>query len=134
MYIFYHDRNIKSSYLKDVILVCKDLKIQFQSTFPRGERPTWIFILSILLLFQSTFPRGERLRFPFIYGSFICFNPRSHEGNDEIVRFKGFQVEVSIHVPTRGTTGFRGIRRGSDGFQSTFPRGERQVLAFMIEG
>ena len=34
---------------------------QFQSTFPRGERPFAQLFLLLGGLFQSTFPRGERL-------------------------------------------------------------------------
>ena len=33
--------------------------------------------------FQSTFPRGERHNFYFCVDKFVCFNPRSHEGNDQ---------------------------------------------------
>ena len=32
------------------------------------------------------------------------FNPRSHEGNDDCMRDILFYLEISIHVPTRGTT------------------------------
>ena len=62
----------------------------------------------ITVKFQSTFPRGERRlseRLPALYP--YCFNPRSHEGNDN-----GVQL----------------IQQGLILFQSTFPRGERRPL------
>ena len=34
--------------------------------------------------------------------------------------------QVSIHVPTRGTTAKDGDLTGEELFQSTFPRGERR--------
>ena len=44
---------------------------------------------------------------PSEYAPFINFNPRSHEGND--IRFKRVLhfIQISIHVPTRGTTEYR---------------------------
>ena len=77
----------------------------------------------------------------------MSFNPRSHEGNDDVQEYINSFREVSIHVPTRGTTmrhryarifdtvsihvptrGTTGLRIGELldlKFQSTFPRGER---------
>ena len=56
-------------------------------------------------VFQSTFPRGERLLCTTLFASKKSFNPRSHEGNDEIPPpTRGNATFVSIHVPTRGTT------------------------------
>ena len=79
-------------------------------------------------LFQSTFPRGERRIHQRRRESAVCFNPRSHEGNDGRYDLKNFSKHVSIHVPTRGTTKID-IKEFLDklGFQSTFPRGERRV-------
>ena len=80
---------------------------EFQSTFPRGERPvpghvvsdfirisihvpSWgttipgLMVSALLSLFQSTFPRGER---PSRRSSFSLesdFNPRSLVGNDQV--------------------------------------------------
>ena len=34
----------------------------------------------------------------------LCFNPRSHEGNDALQDRQERNTTVSIHVPTRGTT------------------------------
>ena len=77
-------------------------------------------------MFQSTFPRGER---PILNTSILTaagFNPRSHEGNDRVLR-----------VPPRIQDGFnprshegndsrrQQLRQRQTLFQSTFPRGER---------
>ena len=73
----------------------------FQSTFPRGERP------SPAGLSRTTrqFPRGERRS-----GIHPAADPQP----------------VSIHVPTRGTTKTAVDQQRGHWFQSTFPRGERQ--------
>ena len=56
--------------------------------------------------FQSTFPRGERLITDKEVQDMESFNPRSHEGNDSpLRRLSQHYRSVSIHVPTRGTTG-----------------------------
>ena len=57
--------------------------IQFQSTFPRGER--------------QCFLKGNELRYD-------GFNPRSREGNDAGDSEHERNAGVSIHVPARGTT------------------------------
>ena len=56
---------------------------KFQSTFPHGERQPAASRESIRDLFQSTFPHGER--------------PESDPVGEG-------SVQVSIHVPARGTT------------------------------
>ena len=77
----------------------------FQSTFPRGERPSFKIKNRIALIFQSTFPRGERL-------------PTS--------AFCEWERDISIHVPSWGTTLKKQEPRRTSSFQSTFPRGERR--------
>ena len=56
-------------------------------------------------MFQSTFPRGER---------------------HITVAEMAVDANVSIHVPTRGTTTDIGSLHRYLRFQSTFPRGERR--------
>ena len=58
--------------------------ITFQSTFPRGERRDLIQSSYCLTVFQSTFPRGERRCILFLLSQ-ECphFNPRSRVGNDK---------------------------------------------------
>ena len=75
-----------------------------QSTFPRGERLPKSLPLVCSPEFQSTFPRGERRAAVPEDPEADRFNPRSHEGNDfrKWALYAGY--DVSIHVPTRGTT------------------------------
>ena len=55
------------------------------------------------------------------------FNPRSRTGNDySETSFSGIIIQVSIHVPARGTTTRFIIHLLSFWFQSTFPHGERR--------
>ena len=79
--------------------------LEFQSTFPRGERPHFPFSIPHIPVFQSTFPRGERLFS--IFGDFA-------------------KDAISIHVPAWGTTERQFIFLMKLAFQSTFPRGERR--------
>ena len=57
---------------------------KFQSTFPRGERPAFDFLLRASIQFQSTFPRGERHRSFNTARTVYDFNPRSRVGNDQV--------------------------------------------------
>ena len=77
--------------------------------------------------FQSTFPHGERLlhfRLPF---PFLCFNPRSRTGNDG--KCIPLQLPGRCFNP-RSRTGNDKITAPiitlRQGFQSTFPHGERR--------
>ena len=97
----------------------------FQSTLPRGERPTNTLVHSQNRSFQSTLPRGERRRKP---GGGIrthYFNPRSREGSDGIDSTDSKGSAISIHAPARGATAFTNLHNGQQEFQSTLPRGER---------
>ena len=77
----------------------------FQSTLPRGERPSPVRSHSGLRLFQSTLPRGERHHVIHVYFRLNDFNPRSREGSDEFpVPFR----DVHKHFNPRS-------REGSDG-------------------
>ena len=79
----------------------------FQSTLPRGERPTNSGRNAKRTKFQSTLPRGERRDIPAVLPLLQAdFNPRSHEGSD---------FTVSVIFPFTFT------------FQSTLPRGERRI-------
>ena len=123
----------------------------FQSTLPRGERPsTGPGIAAIAVLFQSTLPRGERRNKQNSKGLGRHFNPRSREGSDVNVNHdEAIRLCISIHAPARGATAesvdgeidleisihapARGATQPSveqmetlKKFQSTLPRGERQ--------
>ena len=106
----------------------------FQSTFPRGERPSWLrhshahhFNFNprsrvgndpvnaqnpVSGLFQSTFPRGERRKRSNQGTWQRYFNPRSRVGNDGGKNMKRHPIMISIHVPAWGTTQY------SDGLAS----------------
>ena len=101
--------------------------LKFQSTLPRGERPSafipFIKVCSISIhapargatirstkismhkKFQSTLPRGERR-----LGGSGCpvdryhFNPRSREGSDSFFPPPKCWQSISIHAPARGAT------------------------------
>ena len=121
----------------------------FQSTFPQGERRECVVVLvlsgvisihvptrgtTITRLrcsalrqssFQSTFPQGERPWGLFLLYRLKDFNPRSHKGNDCTPTVTSFATDISIHVPTRGTTAMSRRNFLCCEFQSTFPQGER---------
>ena len=94
--------------------------------------PTWGTTLSIstnlfALIFQSTFPRGERHGRGSGCTLRSYFNPRSLVGNDAPVISTTKFFEISIHVPSWGTTEMYGAGNLTILFQSTFPRGERPI-------
>ena len=99
--------------------------LPFQSTFPRGERRGPYLIFLSPCRFQSTFPRGERHLCWLVAVKHIHFNPRSLVGNDYIPVGTYTIVEISIHVPSWGTTDDDEASEVIYQFQSTFPRGER---------
>ncbi len=76
----------------------------FQSTLPRGERLLTSAKRYRIFVFQSTLPRGERPYNMALPVHTADFNPRSHEGSDNIVDNVDRAVNISIHAPTRGAT------------------------------
>ena len=54
------------------------------------------------------------------------FNPRSRVGNDRYQLIRNNRISISLHVPAWGTTLYPSVMHSESGFQSTFPRGERQ--------
>ena len=85
---------------------------EFQSTFPREERPYYTIVRIQVLQFQSTLPREER-PFPtdFVTAFMPYFNPRSHERSDNI-------QNLTFALTKR--------------FQSTLPREERRCMRVRI--
>ena len=106
---------------------------QFQSTFPRGERPIPYVASVTNIEFQSTFPRGERPRRISLSGSiyrisihvpswgttylYISLYIYSHIsihvpswGTTQTVRIRAPVKHISIHVPSWGTTFCRNRR------------------------
>ncbi len=60
------------------------------------------------------------------------FNPRPHAGDDGIYSIRRVLREISIHVPTRGTTMFVFPRVVNFIFQSTSPRGGRHPNLLLL--
>ena len=106
---------------------------EFQSTFPREERPYYTIVRIQVLQFQSTLPREER-PFPtdFVTAFMPYFNPRSHERSDFTGDYTFEVTLISIHAPTRGATHNAGTVGTAKEFQSTLPREERHVLDIYI--
>ena len=79
--------------------------VLFQSTFPRGERPSSSTRIPFLSQFQSTFPRGERhARGGSTFASLISQStfPRGERPNP--ASFTKSPKIISIHVHAWGTT------------------------------
>ena len=82
------------------------LRLQFQSTLPRRERPATHHSPRIYRLkFQSTLPRRERLLHIWFKSSRLDnFNPRSREGSDTYKNISWDSSNISIHAPAKGAT------------------------------
>ena len=97
----------------------------FQSTRPRGARPTSLLNLTNLYCFN---PRAHGGRDKLIVVDGFpgdCFNPRAHGGRDVPKADVAAFGQVSIHAPTGGATAFCMAALTSCRFQSTRPRGAR---------
>ena len=106
---------------------------EFQSTFPREERPYYTIVRIQVLQFQSTLPREER-PFPtdFVTAFMPYFNPRSHERSDFTGDYTFEVTLISIHAPTRGATMTSDETGMVAIFQSTLPREERRCMRVRI--
>ena len=106
---------------------------EFQSTFPREERPYYTIVRIQVLQFQSTLPREER-PFPtdFVTAFMPYFNPRSHERSDFTGDYTFEVTLISIHAPTRGATHNAGTVGTAKEFQYTLPREERPVRRYSL--
>ena len=102
----------------------------FQSTRPRGARPTSGRCSAHGIEFQSTRPRGARLDVAVIRGERLSFNPRAREGRDSRGTRKRGLRGVSIHAPARGATTRQNLFLCVFLFQSTRPRGARPALPY----
>ena len=77
---------------------------EFQSTFPRGERPR---ASRYSILFNDFNPRSRVGNDDYkkeIIEMINDFNPRSRVGNDRVTNARGRYSKISIHVPAWGTT------------------------------
>ena len=57
-----------------------------------------------LFPFQSTRPRGARPTYLVVSGLRVCFNPRARAGRDGVWPRLPPRAKVSIHAPARGAT------------------------------
>ena len=108
----------------------KNMTKMFQSTHPRGVRP----------LGSSLFPAPQNCFNPrtrvgcdtsvFAYFPIITsFNPRTRVGCDTVSGDVVIKVnQVSIHAPAWGATALTRLFRQLNRFQSTHPRGVRQII------
>ena len=101
---------------------------QFQSTFPRGERPEKHGDSGYGYHFNPRSRVGNDDISTMFTKEENNFNPRSRVGNDAVGDSYKRDRGISIHVPAWGTTFKRCISAGFLIFQSTFPRGERRSL------
>ena len=78
--------------------------LQFQSTLPREERHMTVQLHPHRRRFQSTLPREERPSLYLLGAHLHNFNPRSHERSDSQQSELITMLRISIHAPTRGAT------------------------------
>ena len=76
-------------------------------------------------LFQSTHPRGVRPTRGTYAGHPAYFNPRTHVGCDREHDDNRQFIGISIHAPTWGATLLKILGSSTRQFQSTHPRGVR---------
>ena len=101
--------------------------LEFQSTFPRGERPIYSLLTLSSTEFQSTFPRGERPGWFTDDYQQVIFQSTFPRGERRCNRRSNCWIwTISIHVPAWGTTRVLARVGTVNAFQSTFPRGERR--------
>ena len=104
-----------------------DKRIKFQSTLPRGERPSYDPDGEMEITFQSTLPRGERPSYMSrrtFFGIFQSTLPRGERRYFYCVLQPA--VAISIHAPAWGATLLGNAVSSLNKFQSTLPRGERR--------
>ena len=103
---------------------------EFQSTFPREERPYYTIVRIQVLQFQSTLPREERRKADRCTSGSngISIHAPTRGATISNVDFKSIPY-ISIHAPTRGATvTFVPLIVANCIFQSTLPREERLCM------
>ena len=101
-YPYFNPRSHEGSDCQDSFVLPSLLP--FQSTLPRRERRYVTFPVCVMKSFQSTLPRRERLLLEHTITMVMYFNPRSHEGSDNITWDSHGLLCISIHAPTKGAT------------------------------
>ena len=90
-----------------------------------GSDELGLLIAQVAGIFQSSLPRGERPTPKPATTAGSDFNPRSHEGSDAWCTYRSICLAISILAPTRGATAWCSCLCTSLKFQSSLPRGER---------
>ena len=99
-----------------------------------GNDGHYYMIRSAEIIFQSTFPRGERRYWDtFEHHDIVISIHVPAWGTTYSCPELEAIVCISIHVPAWGTTGDQSRVIRTWQFQSTFPRGERQIVCFPLE-
>ena len=107
---------------------CAPVPSDFNPRPPRGERHFVCIFQQLSILFQSTPPaRGATYAADRLKRRLVHFNPRSREGSDCVLPVSWIHHAISIHAPARGATFSSWRFAYSSKFQSTLPRGERQI-------
>ena len=100
----------------------------FQSTHPRGVRHTDDANLRIYLDVSIHAPtRGATYEYHRYLGKCKVSIHAPTRGATLLIYFSGCNFKVSIHAPTRGATFWTVANTSRSGFQSTHPRGVRQI-------
>ena len=87
------------------------LSLVFQSTHPRGVRQIYPHATSANIKFQSTHPRGVRLYSAYCQSVTRRFNPRTRVGCDNRHSTNKPIKSVSIHAPAWGATIYQATRQ-----------------------
>ena len=106
---------------------------QFQSTLPHGERHRLLHNRYAGGQFQSTLPHGERLTSIDIAKSIMDVSIHAPTwGATGYSRAKLTTADVSIHAPTWGATQQWNYHQDQAKFQSTLPHGERLLATILL--
>ncbi len=99
---------------------------RFQSTHPRGVRPTWSRKVCGIWRFQSTHPRGVRPQPCDYVEKLPVISIHAPTWGATFLSFILLAaIYISIHAPTWGATHQESCYHSTCGFQSTHPRGVR---------
>ena len=117
------------------LLPQREISSVFQSTLPRGERPASAnpafasFVISIHAPTRgATAVSGDSIVF-----SWISIHAPTRGATMEYLLINSIKI-ISIHAPTRGATGTMVGEAIAEKFQSTLPRGERQLICLSVAG
>ena len=107
---------------------------EFQSTFPREERPYYTIVRIQVLQFQSTLPREERRRHVRHHlNHHLYFNPRSHERSDIVAQsVSEYIMNFNPRSHERSDLLYDLQPFTAPLFQSTLPREERRMYYIYI--